>query len=1499
MKVRVIQKPTYQYGGARYDPLQYSVQDVLGMGVGTLQTGLGIDNIIQSLSPDKKQNPTPAQTGTSSLLSNWKGLNNNPTINSGVLSGYKGLNTTPAPKTGILSGYKGGLQTRQEGGEAQPTDPQLLAAYKSIVASLEQGVDPYSIIDEFVNAGMAQDDAQALVAQVMEYLNPTAEASMPQAQMGGTQSGMNAGINAGQSQGAYIVKKPLMKDGGQTFVTSQPAYTKKSHTYFGTSNAPARDSYVDNNQITTSVKAVPREDATIEAEKGEYIFSNAGLYKIEGKKHYEGGTPLAAKGGEFIFSAHRDMSLDPKLLKEAGLKVSPSKALADHVPAKVLERNIDVKEYNRLKTILSNPKSDPVTKKTAQFMLDKMHNKIDVIAKLQEGKKQPKPVQVEDQYLEQSEVEKDINEQKQYAYGGLTKYQEAGNVDSTEVKVSDVNFSGTNNMQDLNRIIRIVDKSGNQEVLNLMKSEDLQRYSQMYLYLGDGVHDGTEPNSGAEMYTYPLMDEIQPNRVKTYNLPTVKIEGAIDPRWADFVANNQQYLEMMTPAEKEQMKRMVLGQDVNERSTGYWDRAGADWTTMKVRKDHDPRIDIDAEKLIPFWGRKSEGFGDWLGTLFSMPQKEMNKLLTGYFETPAETANRLHVEDKDWEKKGFWTNLLTDPMLAESSAKVFSRIGKIANPKLFGKFVTAAEKKAALATADEAFEEYYKVSGRESASRIKLRQINKTLKSLEEQIAKETDKKTIEYLNAQKTSLEKWKALAESQKNWAKEATKTARKTAIELDKPNYSKYLFPGTRRLVTTYVSEPLGHGLGVGVAYAPHILKPEMIRRALNAIGRGVYNVATHPEFYNTVLPASKGVGAIARHSSDEKRNKAILDNRNTTVDNLVKNFYSTISDPSGNISTSDTTQVAGPSSDSTQQAAPPPPPVQQQAPVGTAPVRVQNVAPSEEQVARVEEYPVRDSNGDIDPTKVAKVYLSKTGKVIKREVIDKKQFGGYFAYGGLNQYQSGTANAQPTYYNNPKTGLRVDFNTADYTDPTNKITYRKGEPALYKGNQRIYTTYYNPNDNSPTGANSGYGSGLKLDTPQKRAEYLSKLIQSYEDVGIDLSSINNASDFQQAIYDYKLNNDPQGIIDTYSVFGSTNKMEADPNIQKQLAALGVKISPNSEGYGLDFSAIKDDPAKVRQALLLMQPGNADNIIGARSLYVKKKPVQTTPNPSSPTQVITTPNPSSPTQVITIPNPSSPTHFDTIPIDGSDFDIQDPYAEVGAWQTAQYFNAMRKPRFTYTPPIEQPNTIFTPMSRQPFEDEAGRSRYSANQLASKFGDMTGRQMAAAQQNEQINKGLFGVEKFNTEGYNQNFNENLLRDAAKVNQFNQMAKTVHDQNNLAQDKTDEANAFAFNQYAAAREKDPLNRWYAYRDLQAAMLPYGSTYNTVDAYGRPTRRIAYPVYPSGRLNRNWNGWNTNATNQLAGGNDINKLLTEIDNSGLPADKKLELKIKALRGDKS
>lgn len=64
----------------------------------------------------------------------------------------------------------------------------------------------------------------------------------------------------------------------------------------------------ENENVHTTIGPVDRDQATVEAEEGEVVVSPdqkdgiAKSYKIGGKPHSKGGTPLALKGGEFIYS---------------------------------------------------------------------------------------------------------------------------------------------------------------------------------------------------------------------------------------------------------------------------------------------------------------------------------------------------------------------------------------------------------------------------------------------------------------------------------------------------------------------------------------------------------------------------------------------------------------------------------------------------------------------------------------------------------------------------------------------------------------------------------------------------------------------------------------------------------------------------------------------------------------------------------------------------------------------------------------------------------------------------------------------------------------------------------------------------------------------------------------------------------------------------------------------------------------------------------------------
>lgn len=137
-----------------------------------------------------------------------------------------------------------------------------------------------------------------------------------------------------------------------------------------------------------SVKGIDRNEANIEAEKGEVLFKfdKGGVFKIAGKKHSEGGTPIKAETGDFIFSNDKSLAINKKEADTFNLKFSGS-GKKFNTPAKVLSKEIDLKKYNKFLTVLQDPNADVIAKTTAQIMLNKYMEKIGQIGYLQEAKK--------------------------------------------------------------------------------------------------------------------------------------------------------------------------------------------------------------------------------------------------------------------------------------------------------------------------------------------------------------------------------------------------------------------------------------------------------------------------------------------------------------------------------------------------------------------------------------------------------------------------------------------------------------------------------------------------------------------------------------------------------------------------------------------------------------------------------------------------------------------------------------------------------------------------------------------------------------------------------------------------------------------------------------------------------------------------------------------------------------------------------------------------------
>ena len=140
------------------------------------------------------------------------------------------------------------------------------------------------------------------------------------------------------------------------------------------------------NNVGATLSAVPRDEATIEAERGETVIGdldNDGMVehaKIGGKRHSHGGTPLNVPDGSFVFSDYRGLLIkNPDVLKNI-FGMNTNKAVT---PAKVAQRY----EINKFKDMLNDPFIDPIDRKTAQLMIDNNMRKLGQLALIQEGMK--------------------------------------------------------------------------------------------------------------------------------------------------------------------------------------------------------------------------------------------------------------------------------------------------------------------------------------------------------------------------------------------------------------------------------------------------------------------------------------------------------------------------------------------------------------------------------------------------------------------------------------------------------------------------------------------------------------------------------------------------------------------------------------------------------------------------------------------------------------------------------------------------------------------------------------------------------------------------------------------------------------------------------------------------------------------------------------------------------------------------------------------------------
>tara|TARA_R110002020_G_scaffold36503_5_gene109855 strand:- start:63257 stop:66679 length:3423 start_codon:yes stop_codon:yes gene_type:complete len=137
-------------------------------------------------------------------------------------------------------------------------------------------------------------------------------------------------------------------------------------------------------KLRYSLNPVPRDEATVEAEKGETVLTDLNedgkfeLYKILGKRHTGGGTPLNLPPQSFIYSDTAKARLPKAQLAELG--ISAKKKIT---PA-VASMNFELNPYVG---VLADPTTDKIGEASAELMLDKNKHSLSHLAFLQESRK--------------------------------------------------------------------------------------------------------------------------------------------------------------------------------------------------------------------------------------------------------------------------------------------------------------------------------------------------------------------------------------------------------------------------------------------------------------------------------------------------------------------------------------------------------------------------------------------------------------------------------------------------------------------------------------------------------------------------------------------------------------------------------------------------------------------------------------------------------------------------------------------------------------------------------------------------------------------------------------------------------------------------------------------------------------------------------------------------------------------------------------------------------
>jgi hypothetical protein len=171
---------------------------------------------------------------------------------------------------------------------------------------------------------------------------------------------------------------------GQVVEVKQSGGSTGDQNNYGLVTTPKDHIADDELNVKYSMAPVPKDEANIEAERGETVLTDLngdgkfGLYDIQGKRHARGGTPLFLPEQSFVFSDFNKMKFTKEEMEQMGVTSKKKQT-----PAKISKKF----SINEFYASLKDPYADEIQANTADLMLEKNKMQLSKLAFLQESKK--------------------------------------------------------------------------------------------------------------------------------------------------------------------------------------------------------------------------------------------------------------------------------------------------------------------------------------------------------------------------------------------------------------------------------------------------------------------------------------------------------------------------------------------------------------------------------------------------------------------------------------------------------------------------------------------------------------------------------------------------------------------------------------------------------------------------------------------------------------------------------------------------------------------------------------------------------------------------------------------------------------------------------------------------------------------------------------------------------------------------------------------------------